>query len=366
MPPTCTSPRHDRNRHAVGRRLRGLPADRRRAGCTCGSAGSAATSAAATSRRTATRRDTSARRAIRSSKAGIRPRAGAGAIVDEVMLDLGAAQPGAPPAMRPPESRPKSTPAIPTSARRRPSRGSTPEQAARVAAFGTEERLAAGHAALRARPARRRLLPRARGHDRDLRSRRRTAGRASFVVLRRAPVHRRARSLQRPPDPGERRAPAPTAACVRIERADFRRLVTAEPDIGEIIMRAFILRRVGLIRHAQGGVVLIGPAHAADTLRLQRFLTRNGYPHRLLDTELDPDADGFLDLLRARAGRAAGGDRSRQTGAAQSVERRARRRARPHRDDRSRARLRRRRRRRRARPGSRPPSTRRRKDSTRS
>ena len=53
-------------------------------------------------------------------------------------------------------------------------------------------------------------------------------------------------------------------------------------------MRAFILRRVGLIRHAQGGVVLIGPGHGGDTLRLQRFLTRNGYPHRLFDTEARP------------------------------------------------------------------------------
>ena len=84
---------------------------------------------------------------------------------------------------------------------------------------------------------------------------------------------------------------------VRIPRADFRRLVSGEPDIGEIIMRAFILRRVGLIRHAQGGVVLIGPGHAGDTLRLQRLMTRNGYPHRLLDTERDPDAGGFLECF---------------------------------------------------------------------
>ncbi|MFL5336467.1 MAG: FAD-dependent oxidoreductase [Geminicoccaceae bacterium] len=81
---------------------------------------------------------------------------------------------------------------------------------------------------------------------------------------------------------------------LRVERPDFRRLVTGEPDIGEIIMRAFILRRVGLIRHVQGGVVLIGAGHAGDTLRLQRFLVRNGYPHRLLDTELDAEAGGFL------------------------------------------------------------------------
>jgi thioredoxin reductase (NADPH) len=88
---------------------------------------------------------------------------------------------------------------------------------------------------------------------------------------------------------------------VRIRRADFRRLVSNEADIGEIIMRAFILRRVGLIRHAQGGVVLIGPGHGGDTLRLQRLLTRNGYPHRLLDTDADPDAGGFLECFRLTA-----------------------------------------------------------------
>jgi thioredoxin reductase (NADPH) len=84
---------------------------------------------------------------------------------------------------------------------------------------------------------------------------------------------------------------------VRVKRPDFRRLVTGEPDIGEIIMRAFILRRVGLIRHTRGGVVLIGPGHRGDTLRLRRFLTRNGYPHRLLDTEVDPDTGGFLECF---------------------------------------------------------------------
>jgi thioredoxin reductase (NADPH) len=84
---------------------------------------------------------------------------------------------------------------------------------------------------------------------------------------------------------------------VRVKRADFRRLVSAESDIGEILMRAFILRRVGLIRHTQGGAVLIGPGHGADTLRLQRFLIRNGYPHKLYDTDAEPDARGFLECF---------------------------------------------------------------------
>ncbi len=81
---------------------------------------------------------------------------------------------------------------------------------------------------------------------------------------------------------------------VRVKRADFRKMISAEPDIGEIVMRAFILRRVGLIRHAQGAVTLIGSSYCAATLRLQRFLTRNGYPHRWLDADRDPEVGGLL------------------------------------------------------------------------
>ncbi|MBI1179012.1 MAG: cyclic nucleotide-binding domain-containing protein [Alphaproteobacteria bacterium] len=76
----------------------------------------------------------------------------------------------------------------------------------------------------------------------------------------------------------------------RLDRATFRQMMAAEADIGELVMRAFILRRVGLMRYAHGGVVLVGPAQAADTLRIQRFLTRNGYPLRLVDTEHNPNA----------------------------------------------------------------------------
>ena len=81
---------------------------------------------------------------------------------------------------------------------------------------------------------------------------------------------------------------------VRVKRADFRKMLSAEPDIGEIVMRAFILRRVGLIRHSHGGVTLIGPSRGADTLRLERFLVRNGYPHRLLKTDAERDPEGLL------------------------------------------------------------------------
>jgi thioredoxin reductase (NADPH) len=84
---------------------------------------------------------------------------------------------------------------------------------------------------------------------------------------------------------------------VRVPHGDFRRLLTAEPDIAEIIMRALILRRVGLIRHAQGGVLVLGSVRAAETLRIERFLIQNGYPHRLLDVDSDADAKGAVQCF---------------------------------------------------------------------
>jgi thioredoxin reductase (NADPH) len=70
----------------------------------------------------------------------------------------------------------------------------------------------------------------------------------------------------------------------------LRALLVAEADLGERIMRALILRRVNLIQGGVGGPVLIGPSNSAGVIRLQGFLTRNGFPHHLLDPERDHDA----------------------------------------------------------------------------
>ncbi|MBI3701775.1 MAG: FAD-dependent oxidoreductase [Afipia sp.] len=71
---------------------------------------------------------------------------------------------------------------------------------------------------------------------------------------------------------------------------ELRRLLVAEADLGERIMRALILRRVSLIEGGVGGPVLIGPPSHGDLVRLQGFLARNGHPYHLLDPAADKDA----------------------------------------------------------------------------
>src|SRR5437868_11039820 len=70
----------------------------------------------------------------------------------------------------------------------------------------------------------------------------------------------------------------------------LRALLVAEADLGERIMRALILRRVNLIQGGVGGPVLIGPSNSSGVIRLRSFLTRNGFPHHLLDPEREHDA----------------------------------------------------------------------------
>ena len=71
---------------------------------------------------------------------------------------------------------------------------------------------------------------------------------------------------------------------------NLRALMIEEPELGERIMHALILRRVALIEAGTGGPVLIGPESSPDVVHLQGFLARNAYPHQLLDPAKDDDA----------------------------------------------------------------------------
>ncbi|MNR69683.1 Thioredoxin reductase [compost metagenome] len=80
---------------------------------------------------------------------------------------------------------------------------------------------------------------------------------------------------------------------IRVCHEKFRALITGEPDIGETIIRSYILRRAGFVRHATGGGILIGHRESGDLLGIQRFLIRNLYPVTIMGVN-DTDAPAVM------------------------------------------------------------------------
>jgi thioredoxin reductase (NADPH) len=78
-------------------------------------------------------------------------------------------------------------------------------------------------------------------------------------------------------------------------------LVQTDAELSDILMRAFILRRVELIAAGVGDIVLIGSTHSAGTLRIKEFLMRNGHPYSYIDLERDPDVQNLLDSFKVSA-----------------------------------------------------------------
>ncbi|MBI1202967.1 MAG: FAD-dependent oxidoreductase [Rhodopseudomonas sp.] len=79
------------------------------------------------------------------------------------------------------------------------------------------------------------------------------------------------------------------------DAAHIRALMVGSAELGEIMMRAFILRRVALIQEGGSGSLLIGHPNAPDLLRLQGFLARNGYPYTVLDVATDDEARAAVE-----------------------------------------------------------------------
>jgi thioredoxin reductase (NADPH) len=103
--------------------------------------------------------------------------------------------------------------------------------------------------------------------------------------------------------------PALADACARetvealiIPPDRLRALLVAEAELGERIMRALILRRVGLLETGAGGPVIVGRAENGDVLRLQGFLRSNGHPHHRLDPETDPGAKALIERFQVDPG----------------------------------------------------------------
>ena len=82
---------------------------------------------------------------------------------------------------------------------------------------------------------------------------------------------------------------------IEVDRQHMLALVQSEAELGQILMRAFILRRVELVAAGVGDVVLIGSTNSASTLRIKEFLMRNGHPYTFIDLERDPDVQTLLD-----------------------------------------------------------------------
>lgn len=85
---------------------------------------------------------------------------------------------------------------------------------------------------------------------------------------------------------------------VVVDREHLRALVQRDFELSEILMRAFILRRVALIAQGGGGLVLIGSRHSARTLHIREFLSRNGQPFTYQEVESDPGVQALLDRFQ--------------------------------------------------------------------
>ena len=89
---------------------------------------------------------------------------------------------------------------------------------------------------------------------------------------------------------------------IELNRQQMLALVQTDAELGEVLMRAFILRRVELIAAGVGDIVLIGSTYSASTLRIKGFLMRNGQPYSYMDLERDSDVQNLLDSFQISPG----------------------------------------------------------------
>src|SRR5580700_3003385 len=88
---------------------------------------------------------------------------------------------------------------------------------------------------------------------------------------------------------------------IEMDREHLLALVQTDAEIGEILMRAFIVRRVELIAQSVGDSIVIGSTHCSGTLRVKEFLTRNAQPYAYIDLDRDADVQALLDRFQVTA-----------------------------------------------------------------
>lgn len=87
---------------------------------------------------------------------------------------------------------------------------------------------------------------------------------------------------------------------LQLEPQGLRSIVARDAELSEIFMRAFILRRLELVRLGMGDVIILGSLHSANTLRLREFLTRNEHPFTYVDLDTDKASQGLLDRFEVK------------------------------------------------------------------
>jgi thioredoxin reductase (NADPH) len=85
---------------------------------------------------------------------------------------------------------------------------------------------------------------------------------------------------------------------IRVHHKDFRRMLAAEPELAEIIIRAFLLRRTAFVRHSRAGVWVVGSPRNPDTHRIRQFLVRNYYPYKFFDSTSDTEVSNMIEHFK--------------------------------------------------------------------
>lgn len=85
---------------------------------------------------------------------------------------------------------------------------------------------------------------------------------------------------------------------VRLTRTALQSLMQSDTKLGELLLRAFILRRLDLLSMGRGDAILLGSSNSVGTLRIREFLTRNGYPFSFVDLDREHDVQHLLDQFQ--------------------------------------------------------------------
>ena len=174
----------------------------------------------------------------------------------------------------------------------------TPAQLGRIAAHGRRRRVEAGEVLVQAGEQTARLFVVVAGRIDVVRPS--AAGEEVVVAFGPGMFTGEVTMLSGRPGLAQIRAGA-AGEVIEVGRDELLALIQSDGELSEILMRAFILRRVELIARGISDVVVLGSAHCQGTLRIRAFLTRNGHPHTMLDLDRHAGVQELLDRFHVSA-----------------------------------------------------------------